>query len=92
MFGALTKKLAKKHGYPSEIDPERKALQDFKRRSQEKLMKKYGKKKTMKEVFEDAVPVNNISGGNVAGTGGDSGEPGARKKKRILRRASDIKS
>lgn len=43
----------------------------------------------MKEVFEDAVPANCISGGNIAGTGGENGEPGANKKKKFRIRRRD---
>ena len=37
----------------------------------------------MRDVFkEDAVPANCISGGNIAGTGGENGEPGFKNKKK----------
>jgi hypothetical protein len=36
----------------------------------------------MKKLKEDAVPVNNAGGGNVAGLGGNSGEPGVKRKLR----------
>jgi hypothetical protein len=36
------------------------------------------------EKNEDAVPVNNVGGGNIAGAGvGPNGEPGVKKKKKL---------
>lgn len=44
----------------------------------------------MREVLEDALPANCLSGGHVEGTGGENGEPAGKKKKRrtyVVRRA-----
>ena len=50
----------------------------FKRGMRRKVTMKYGWRRKLKE---DAVPVNNAGGGQVAGLGGNNGEPGRRLKR-----------
>ncbi len=99
--GRKSKSGEEKHGHFEKVRRARMSKKELERRRKERQKSK-GKSKPkrhkisesifslafLKRILENTIPVNNVGGGNIAGLGENSGEPGFKKKKKfkVMRR------